>query len=83
MSLINSNSSEKTNYITTSVAGGLGNQLYEIAAVYAFGWENNLEPIIEKIDKSDSALNRSRPVYWNTVFKKVKTVDKKEIDELK
>ena len=57
--------------------GGLGNQLFQIAATYGIARENQMEAIFEKIESSKSYEN-PRPVYWNsimqnTILQKIRT----------
>ncbi len=47
--------------------GGLGNQLFQIAAAYAYAYKENGQLQIFK--KKD---NGNRPVYWDTILKKIK-----------
>ena len=65
----------KANYrskkiVSFYITGGLGNQLFQIATVLAYGWKNSLIPIFEKVKESPSRVS-PRPTYWNTVFKKI------------
>ena len=53
--------------VSVNVMGGLGNQLFQIAAAYAYSKkENGSLKIIKKTD------NGNRPVYWDTIFKNLK-----------
>jgi hypothetical protein len=49
-----------------NIIGGLGNQLFQIAAAYAYSRrENGSLQIFRKKD------NHNRPLYWDTIFKKL------------
>lgn len=50
--------------VSVNVMGGLGNQLFQISAAYAYARkENGLLQIIKKSE------NANRPLYWDTIFK--------------
>ena len=52
--------------VSVNIMGGLGNQLFQIAAAYAYAKKNNgILQIVKKLD------NGNRPVYWDSVFKKL------------
>ena len=68
-------------YISCNLKGGLGNQMFQIAATCAIAWMNNLNPIFEKINESPSVFN-PRPVYWNNVLKKVDTINTREYNKI-
>ena len=59
--------------ISVKLKGGLGNQLFQIATVLAYGWEHSLLPVFKKIPSAPSRVN-PRPVYWGTVFRKLSLV---------
>lgn len=49
------------------IKGGLGNQLFQIAAAYSYAKkEGGTLQILHKVDNAD------RPVYWNTILQRVK-----------
>ena len=53
--------------VSVNIMGGLGNQLFQIAAAYAYARkESGSLQIIHKLD------NGNRPVYWETLLQKVK-----------
>ena len=56
--------------VSIRLKGGLGNQLYQIATTLAYAWRYSLIPQFKKIKQSPS-LFKSRPVYWDTVFRKI------------
>ncbi|KKN66595.1 hypothetical protein LCGC14_0470100 [marine sediment metagenome] len=56
--------------VTTRLQGGLGNQLFLITTVLAYGWKHSLEPRFKKIRESPSRV-KSRPVYWDSIFRKL------------
>ncbi len=64
----------KGKIVTAKLRGGLGNQLYLIATVLAYGWKHLLEPNFKKIRESPSRV-KNRPVYWDTVFRKLRIHD--------
>jgi glycosyl transferase family 25 len=68
-------------YLSCNLKGGLGNQMFQIAATCAIAWINNLNPIFEKINESPSVFN-PRPVYWNSVLKKVDTLNNREYNKI-
>ena len=59
--------------ITVNLKGGLGNQLFQIAIVLAYGWEHSILAVFKKIPSAPSRVN-PRPVYWDTVFRKLSLV---------
>jgi len=56
--------------VSVKLKGGLGNQLYEISTVLAYGWEHSITPVFKKIKSSPSGA-KTRPVYWDTAFRKL------------
>ena len=74
---------EKTEkyYISCDLRGGLGNQLFLVACVYALSLEYELTPIFKKIDSSPSIF-KNRPVYFDTVFKKINVVSDDEYNKI-
>ena len=53
--------------VSVNIMGGLGNQLFQIASAYAYAKKNNgILQIIHEIN------NGNRPVYWETLLKKIK-----------
>lgn len=52
--------------VSVNIMGGLGNQLFQIASAYAYAKKENAQlQIIHKLHNGD------RPVYWNTLLKKL------------
>ncbi len=52
--------------VSVNIMGGLGNQFFQIASAYAYAKkENGQLQIIHKLQNGD------RPVYWNTLLKKI------------
>ena len=52
--------------VSVNIMGGLGNQLFQIAAAYAYAKkQNGILQIVKKLD------NGNRPVYWDSVLKKI------------
>jgi hypothetical protein len=53
--------------VSVNIMGGLGNQMFQIAAAYAYARkEGGTLKIVHKLD------NGNRPVYWETLLQKVK-----------
>ena len=59
--------------VSVKLKGGLGNQLYEIAAVLGYAWGHNIKPVFKKIKSSPTRV-KTRPVYWDTAFQKLPLV---------
>jgi len=59
--------------ISIKMKGGLGNQLFQISTVLAYGWKHSITPIFKKIKRSPSRID-TRPVYWDTVFRKLNII---------
>ena len=59
--------------VSVKLKGGLGNQLYQIAAVLAYGWEHSIHPVFKNIKRAPSRVD-TRPVYWDTVFRKLSII---------
>jgi GR25 family glycosyltransferase involved in LPS biosynthesis len=57
--------------LAVRIKGGLGNQMFQIATLYAAAKDNNLDPIVEKVKVSPGSI--LRPTYWDTVFSHVNT----------
>jgi len=54
--------------VSVNIMGGLGNQLFQIASAYAYSKKENAQlQIIHKLH------NDNRPVYWDTLLKKIQT----------
>ena len=68
-------------YLSGNIMGGLGNQMFIIAAICSLAWHNNLEPIFEKIGVSPP-LSNPRPVYWKTVFNKVAIMNSNDYNKI-
>jgi len=60
--------------VSVKLKGGLGNQLYQIATVIAYGWEHSISPVFKKIRRAPSRVD-TRPVYWDSVFRKVSLIE--------
>ena len=58
---------------SVNIIGGLGNQMFQIASMYGVAYDNNLEPVVEKISSSPSVFN-NRPVYWDSVMNRVNSI---------
>ena len=52
--------------VSVNVMGGLGNQLFEIAAAYAYARKTNKQ--LQLLHITD---NGDRPVYWNSILQKM------------
>ena len=53
--------------VTSELAGGLGNQLFQVATALACAWDNCMDCTFVHVGESPSVFG-PRPVYWNTVF---------------
>ncbi len=58
--------------VTILTVGGLGNQLFTIAAGLAYAWRTGRKPVCLRRSWSDS-VHAPRPVYWSTLFKTLET----------
>lgn len=72
---------DNKSYLSINLKGGLGNQMFQIAAGCAIAWLNQMEPVFEKIYESPSVFE-SRPVYWNSLFKNVPVKKKYEMEKI-
>ena len=66
--------SESNKIVTAFLEGGLGNQLFQIANALAYAWEYSFIPLFKKIKKVPNDINKPRPSYWNTIFRKIHVV---------
>ena len=62
------------NIITVNIQGGLGNQMFQIATLYAIARKYNIKPLVANISESPSIF-KNRNVYWDSVFSKVNMTD--------
>ena len=67
---LNINLATTKKIVSVKLKGGLGNQLYQIATVMAYGWEHSITPVFKNIKKAPSGAT-TRPVYWDSVFRKL------------
>ncbi len=67
---LNTNLAATKKIVSVKLKGGLGNQLYEIAAVLAYGWEHSITSVFKRIKRSPSGAV-TRPVYWDSIFRKL------------
>jgi hypothetical protein len=65
------NKNKKMPKVSVYLEGGLGNQLYMIAAIIGYARKHNIE---YEFIRSDKALCNYRSTYWNTILSNVKTV---------
>jgi GR25 family glycosyltransferase involved in LPS biosynthesis len=72
---------DKKSYLTVNLKGGLGNQMFQIAAGCSIAWLNQMEPIFEKIYESPSIF-QPRPVYWSSLFKNVPVKKTYEMEKI-
>lgn len=61
---------DKKGMLQVKLKGGLGNQMFQIAAGLGIAWFNSMEPVFEKVYESPSVF-QPRPVYWDSLLKKV------------
>lgn len=73
---------EEKKTLSCRLEGGLGNQLFQIAATLASAWDNGYEPVFPELLESPSIF-APRPVYWSTVFAKIPTCSPKIFSSLK
>ncbi len=59
--------------VSVKLKGGLGNQLYQIATVIAYGWGHFIKPVFKEIQRAPSRVD-TRPVYWDTIFRKLSLI---------
>ena len=57
--------------VTINLCGGLGNQIAQLGTLLTYCYINNYEPIILPIKESPSVF-KSRKVYWDNFFHKLK-----------
>jgi hypothetical protein len=64
--------------VTCKLAGGLGNQLFQIFTVMSYAFENERQFVF----CDDKVLNvgKTRPTYWNTLLKKLKDHTVKRVE---
>ena len=53
--------------VSVNIMGGLGNQLFQVAAAYSYARKNNAQ--LQLLHKTE---NGNRPLYWNTLLKNLK-----------
>lgn len=59
-------------FVTCNIVGGLGNQMFQIAAALAFAEKNGYKAVFPRIKRSPSS-GTSRPVYWESIFHSIET----------
>lgn len=67
------------NLVSVNIMGGLGNQMFQLAAAYAYTKKYNGKLII----KSNKIENDGRPTYWNTILDKFQPYLVESIPKLK
>ena len=60
--------------VTCKIVGGLGNQLFQIAATLAYAWKHNKTAVFIYADESESIFQK-RPTYWNSFFHNIPTTN--------
>lgn len=60
----------------TEICGGLGNQLFQLFALFSLALTHQREAVVLRSESSPSIL-KNRNVYWNTMFQNVLTTAKK------
>src|SRR5665647_41497 len=80
MSLLDENLPQKF-YISHNLCGGLANQMFMVANVYALSLEYNLKPIFKRIESAPSIF-KNRPVYFDSIFKKLNVVNEQEYNKI-
>jgi glycosyl transferase family 25 len=61
---------DKKGMLNIRLKGGLGNQMFQIAAGCGIAWFNDMDPVFEKIYESPSVFE-PRPVYWDSLLRNV------------
>lgn len=61
--------------ITCNIAGGLGNQLFQVATVLATAWDQEKEPIFEKKEPT-GYIHATRESHWDNIFHNINVVEK-------
>ncbi|ATZ80616.1 alpha-1,2-fucosyltransferase [Bodo saltans virus] len=72
-SSVNGLEEQHEKYVSIQLCGGLGNQLFQIAALYSTATEYNMIPIVKDI-KSSQSVFENRPVYFSSILKKIKNI---------
>lgn len=68
--------------LTVQLAGGLGNQLFQIMTALATGWRQNIPVQFQRQGPPKGACT-DRPPYWDTVFHRIPTVEALPLEEWK
>lgn len=62
-------------FISVKLIGGLCNQLFQIMYTFAVGFEFDMNPIFEHVEKLEpSGTGIVRHTYWDGIFKKITTI---------
>jgi len=69
--------------VTAYIQGGLGNQLFQIAATYNYAYKYNKTPIFFNTDYLPNSHNFERRTFWKTLFRnKLTILEKEEYEKL-
>jgi hypothetical protein len=74
-------SAENAAVLMVGTVGGLGNQLYQIAAGLSYGWRENRHCVFRRAWSSESVL-APRNAYWHTLFVDLDQLNTSEWDKL-
>lgn len=74
---------DNVEYVSCVIQGGLGNQLFQIAAAYDYGFKYNKTPIFKNVDNLYNPFNHERKTFWKTLFSnKLNVVDDDEYNKI-
>ena len=72
---------EKKDYVTCNLLGGLGNQMFQVAAAIAYGKKFNKVPVFDHMNIIHNVQHHdSPPNYWKSIFQNINHADISEID---
>jgi hypothetical protein len=69
-----------TFFITPQILGGVGNQLFQIAAAYALAKETNKKLVLQKNKKFPRTQGNEYSYYFENLYKKIEVVDEVKND---
>tara|TARA_B100000795_G_scaffold270044_1_gene262161 strand:- start:4474 stop:5391 length:918 start_codon:yes stop_codon:yes gene_type:complete len=70
-------------FVSITIQGGLGNQLFQIATAYAYSIRNKKKLIFKYNQNYPNNFNLTRKGYWDNLFSKnLKTIDKNTFDDI-
>ena len=70
-------------FVSITIQGGLGNQLFQIATAYSYSIRNKKKLIFKYNQNYPNNFNLTRKGYWDNLFSKnLKTIDKNTFDDI-